>query len=191
MFVGRDNELKKLNKMYDSEKFECVVMYGRRRVGKTTLINEFCKKKKSIYFVGIESTIQNNLDNLSKSILELTMPNVRTGPSFDKFYKALDYLSDYIGDERLVLVIDEYPYLATSDKSVSSVLQAYIDHKFKSSKLFLILCGSSMSFMENQVLGYQSPLYGRRTAQFKIKPFDYYDSSCFYKEFSITTLLHY
>ena len=78
--------------------------------------------------------------------------------------------------ERIIFVIDEFPYLATSDKAASSILQAAIDKHQENSKLFLILCGSSMSFMENQVLGHKSPLYGRRTAQYKLKPFDYMES---------------
>ena len=83
-----------------------------------------------------------------------------------------------------MVVIDEYPYLAASDKSISSRLQSYIDGEWKDSKMYLILCGSSMSFMENQVLGYQSPLYGRRTAQIKLLPFDYLTSACFVPNYS-------
>jgi len=79
----------------------------------------------------------------------------------------------------LILVIDEYPYLASGNSSIASILQKAIDQVFLQSQLFLILCGSSMSFMENQVLDYKSPLYGRRTAQFKILPLDYWDSSQF------------
>lgn len=84
----------------------------------------------------------------------------------------------------MVLAIDEYPYLAGGFHSISSILQAHIDSQFKDSKLFLILCGSSMSFMEKQVLGYKSPLYGRRTAQFKILPFDFFESLPFFEAFS-------
>ncbi|MCL2099962.1 MAG: ATP-binding protein [Oscillospiraceae bacterium] len=84
-----------------------------------------------------------------------------------------------------MLVIDEYPYLANSVRGISSIIQAGIDLRLKNSKLFLILCGSSMSFMENQVLGYQSPLYGRRTAQFKIRPFDFFESMRFHSNYSI------
>ena len=79
--------------------------------------------------------------------------------------------------QRIVLVIDEFPYLAQSDRSVSSVLQHLIDRHKENSHLFLILCGSSMSFMEHQVLGYKSPLYGRRTAQIKVQPFDIMQAS--------------
>jgi AAA+ ATPase superfamily predicted ATPase len=98
---------------------------------------------------------------------------------------ALGTVCDLAADERIVLVIDEYPYLAKAVQGLSSMFQAQIDTRFKNSKLFLILCGSSMSFMEYQVLGYQSPLYGRRTAQFKIQPFDFFESMRFHKNFNV------
>ena len=81
--------------------------------------------------------------------------------------------------ERLVFVIDEYPYLAKANKSISSRLQHIIDHIWKNGQLYLILCGSSMSFMENQVLGYESPLYGRRTGQYKIQALTYKEMTAF------------
>ena len=176
MFVGRKTELDTLNKSYQKEGFQFPVMYGRRRVGKTTLINEFCKDKKTIYFVAVQSTMKENLEILSNQILSILAPNAPKNP-FASFRDAIDYVFSRAKDERIILAIDEYPYLAESDKSVSSVLQAAIDKYHADSKLFLILCGSSMSFMETQVLGYKSPLYGRRTAQFKLSAFDYLTSS--------------
>ncbi|WNY26660.1 ATP-binding protein [Methanolapillus ohkumae] len=184
MFIGREEELNKLNQMYQSGKFEFAVIYGRRRIGKTTLIREFCKDKKAIFFVGIESSLSNNLVNLSNSIFSVTMPAMEKKPIFEKLDDALDYLYSIAQKEHLVFVMDEYPYLANAERSVSSLLQFYIDQKFKDTNLMLILCGSSMSFMEKQVLGYQSPLYGRRTAQFKIGPFDYHTSALFCKNYS-------
>jgi AAA+ ATPase superfamily predicted ATPase len=176
MFVGRKSELELLNKYYNKNNFHLSVIYGRRRVGKTTLINEFCKNKKTVYFVALESTAKENLELLSKQILAVLAPNAPQN-SFPSFYEAVNYIFEYSKTERVIFVIDEYPYLAESDKSVSSVIQAAIDKYQQDSNLFLILCGSSMSFMENQVLGYKSPLYGRRTCQFKIMPFNYFESS--------------
>ena len=175
MFVGREKELKKLNRMYESDSFEMAVIYGRRRVGKTTLINEFCKGKKTIFFVGLESVEKENLQVFSRMVWETAQPGADM-PSFQSFAALFEYVARMAEQERIILVIDEYPYLAASCPAVSSVLQACIDHKMKESKLFLILCGSSMSFMEHQVLGYKSPLYGRRTAQFKIAPFDFWEA---------------
>ena len=183
MFVGRDAELESLNKNYSRDSFQFSIIYGRRRVGKTTLINEFCKGKKTVYYVAIQSTAKENLVILSAQILSALAPDAPKNP-FHSFREAVDFVFECAKKERIVFAIDEYPYLAESDKSVSSVLQAAIDKHQAESKLFLILCGSSMSFMENQVLGYESPLYGRRTAQYKLLPFDYLDSAKMFPGFS-------
>jgi len=183
MFVGRKSELDSLNKYYIRDKFQFVVFYGRRRVGKTTLINEFCKNKKTIYFVAVESTAKENLEILSRQILTSIAPDAPKNP-FPSFREAVDYVFEYARNKRVIFVIDEYPYLAESDKAVSSILQAAIDKYQSDSKLFLILCGSSMSFMENQVLGYKSPFYGRRTSQYKILPFNYFECASMLQDFS-------
>ena len=175
MFVGRDTELKKLTQMYESDQFEFAVLYGRRRIGKTTLINEFCQDKKTIFFVATEVAEKENLAQFSKCLFKVTGHDSVT-VTFSSFSDLLDYIDKISMNERLILAIDEYPYLAESCKAISSLIQSHIDQVWCHSKLFLILCGSSMSFMENQVLGYQSPLYGRRTAQFKIRPFTYFES---------------
>ena len=180
VFYGRDAEMAKLNTMYNSPNFEFAVIYGRRRVGKTTLIREFIKDKRSLFFVASESTAGDNLLSLSRLIGKR-----RTAPVFADFESALLEVFKLGDKERFVFVIDEFPYLAGAYRGISSLLQILIDHKKGTSKLMLILCGSSMSFMENQVLGYQSPLYGRRTAQFKIRPFTFFESRPFFVNFAI------
>ncbi|MGI6728217.1 MAG: ATP-binding protein [Anaerovoracaceae bacterium] len=183
MFYGREKELKKLNEMYRSDKFEFAVVYGRRRVGKTTLLTEFSKGKKAIYFIAREASGGINLQNFSTDVFRVTDENKWENTYFSDWEKAFDYIYCISQNERIILVIDEYPYLAEGYRPISSIIQAHIDMKLKDSKLFLILCGSSMSFMENQVLGYKSPLYGRRTAQFKVKPFTYFESIPFFQGF--------
>lgn len=183
MFVGRKSELDSLSKHYIRDKFQFAVFYGRRRVGKTTLINEFCKNKKVVYFVAVQSTAKENLEILSKQILTSIAPDAPQNP-FPSFREAVDYIFEHAKHKRIIFVIDEYPYLAESDKAVSSILQAAIDKYQSDSKLFLILCGSSMSFMENQVLGYKSPLYGRRTSQYKILPFNCFECAGMLQNFS-------
>ncbi|MBK5247170.1 MAG: AAA family ATPase [Peptostreptococcaceae bacterium] len=183
MFYGRETELKKLNEMYDSNKFEFAVFYGRRRVGKTTLIKKFCKNKNAIYFVAREASGEINLQNFSSDVFSISNRDKLDNSYFSDWEKAFDYLHNISKDKRTILVIDEYPYLAENYRPISSIIQAHIDLNLKESKLFLILCGSSMSFMENQVLGYKSPLYGRRTSQFWIKPFTYFQALPFFNGF--------
>ena len=183
MFTGRVAELKKLNEMYHSNKYECAIIYGRRRIGKTTLIKEFIKDKKAVYYLAREADGAVNLTGFSNDVYAVTAKELRGNSFFSDWEKAFDYIYHVSGDERLILVIDEYPYLANGFRSISSILQAHIDNQFKDSQLFLILCGSSMSFMENQVLGYKSPLYGRRTAQFKISAFGFFESLPFFDGF--------
>lgn len=184
MFFGRDKELESLNEMYKSNRFEFAIIYGRRRVGKTSLIKEFCKDKKFIYFLSREADGEINLKNFSRDIYYTSEQHLVGKANFNDWESAFDYIYNISKNERIILAIDEYPYLANGFKSISSILQAHIDEQFKESKLFLILCGSSMSFMENQVLGYKSPLYGRRTAQYKILPFNFFESRDFFKDFS-------
>lgn len=178
MFIGRNDELKALKKMYMSGRFEFAVIYGRRRVGKTALINHFIDDKKAIYFMGVESSEKQNLENFSRSIIEYSS-GISAQNTFSSFQAALEYIFKLSVKERIVLVIDEYPYVARSSKSLASTLQMLIDQYKDSSKLMLILCGSSMSYMEDNVLAYKAPLYGRRTAQLKILPFDF-EETCRY-----------
>lgn len=178
MFIGRERELKALNKLYSSNKFEFAVIYGRRRIGKTELIKQFLGDKKAIYFMGIESNAKLNLENFSKSILEFNT-GIRADTSFSNFQAALEYVFQLAENDRIILAIDEYPYVARSSKSLASTLQLLIDKYKDTSKLMLILCGSSMSYMEDNVLSYKAPLYGRRTAQIKLLPFDF-EETCRY-----------
>lgn len=178
-FYCREQELKKMNSRYETGDWECIVIYGRRRVGKTALINEFCQNKPCIYFSALNAGSPENLRALSKAIYSYGNPDSEGYPIFPTFENALDAITELAKTQRLVFVIDEYPYLAKSEPSISSRLQHLIDFNWQNSKLYLILCGSSMSFMQNQVLGYESPLYGRRTAQFKIEPLSYRDTAVF------------
>ena len=183
MFIGRERELNSLEKLYASDKFEFAVIYGKRRVGKTALLNHFIRNKKAIYFMGVESNDKQNLENFSKNILEYGV-GIQADTAFLSFQAALEYVFQLAEKERLILAIDEYPYVARSSRSLASTLQLLIDKYKENSKLMLILCGSSMSYMEDHVLAYKAPLYGRRTAQMKMQPFDFADACRYFKNFS-------
>ena len=181
MFYCREKEIRTMNQRFDKGNFECIVIYGRRRVGKTALINEFCKGKPAIYFSALNASAQENLEALSKAIYLYKNPGEVNAPVYQNYENALDAVTKIAKERRVVFVIDEYPYLAKSERSISSRLQHVIDHIWQNSRLFLILCGSSMSFMEYQVLGYESPLYGRRTAQFKVQALTYREVTAFHQ----------
>ena len=183
MFIGREREIAALNRSYDSGRFEFIVLYGRRRVGKTALINHFIDGKPAIYFMGVESNAGQNLENFSRSIMEYA-GGVLSGASFASFQDALETVFRLSEKERLILAIDEYPYAARASVSLASTLQMLIDKYKERSKLMLILCGSSMSYMEDHVLAYKAPLYGRRTAQIRLLPFDFFEASRYFERFS-------
>lgn len=187
MFIAREKELAILEDAYTSGAFEMPVVYGRRRVGKTALLNQFIKNKKdAFFFTAQKGAMQENLVRLSASVYQAlgiaasTLSAEETFSSadmvFGSFEAAFTALFEKAKDQRIIFVIDEYPYLAESYPAVSSLLQTLIDKNKATSKLMLILCGSSMSFMEKQVLGEKSPLYGRRTKQIKLEPFDIFDA---------------
>ena len=180
MFVAREKELAALERMYDRPDFQMVVIYGRRRVGKTTLIDEFVKDKPVLYFTAQQKTSRQNLELFSAAVYQaFSLPS--SLPSFTSWADALSFVADRAGaasaTQPLVFVFDEFPYAAEADPSLPSALQAAIDHKFKQTAAKIILCGSNEGFMESEVLGSKSPLYGRRTMQIHLQPFDYLDAA--------------
>ena len=187
MFLCRETELLKMNRRYEKDKTELIIIYGRRRVGKTALINEFVKDKPVIYFPALNTTAKDNLAALSKAICAYLNPNAVSAPLYGSFDDAFAEITRIAQTKRVVFVIDEFPYLAKADSSIPSRLQHLLDREWKDSKLYLILCGSSMSFMEKEVLSQKSPLFGRRTAQFKIEPLTYLDAARFHPDLSSET----
>ncbi|MDR3121164.1 MAG: ATP-binding protein [Clostridiales bacterium] len=183
MFLCREKELSLLNELYQKKGFQFVVMYGRRRVGKTTLLAEFVKGKPGIFFVSQEYDHATALNIFSEKIHEHFG---QTGLSaFENWNAAFEFIAVRAMNERIVLVLDEFPYLVGANKSIPSVLQNLIDHQMLNSQLFLVVCGSSMSFMEKGLLSAKSPLYGRLTSQMRIEPFGFFDSCRFVPNYSM------
>lgn len=187
VFIGREKELADLNELYSQDKFQLLVLYGRRRVGKTTLLNEFCKDKDTIFYSAEQSNNKLNLEKFSSIVFNF-FGETNLEP-FSSWTNALSYIDERQKGKKLVLVIDEFPYLVRKNKAMLSELQHLIDHKLSGGNLFMILCGSYMGFMEKEVLGSKSPLFGRRTAQLHMKPFNYQTSLQFLDGFSDTEKL--
>lgn len=183
MFIGRERELASLKEFYEKDRIGMIVIYGRRRIGKSTLITEFVKDKKTIFYTATKVGKHRNLELFSRQVLDVLMPGVEN-ISFNTTEAVFDFIDKNIGDEKLVLVIDELPYWAEKDDALLSILQKYIDTVWNNKKLKIILCGSSLSFMGQKVLSEKSPLFGRRDSQMKLEAFNYLDSAKFVPDYS-------
>lgn len=196
MFVGRKAELKALNSMYEKDSFQLAVVYGRRRVGKTTLIDEFVRNKPTLFFTAQQKSSVQNLQAFSREVyIAFGLPS-DTG-AFSSWSSALSFIAQKVieredaGEPPLVLVFDEFPYAAETDPALPSIFQIAIDREFRSTRLRIILCGSNEGFMESEVLGRKSPLYGRRTMQLHIRPFDYLDAAAMLPDSSAADYVRY
>ena len=183
MFVGRQKELGTLENLYKNENFQMAVVYGRRRIGKTTLLNRFVEGKPAVFFTAQEANDSLNLAGFSKAVYSFFKIPLTAG-GFESWEDAFCFLAENAEKKRFILVFDEFPYAAGANKSLPSILQNAIDRYLKNSKIFILLCGSQISWMETEVLGAKSPLFGRRTAQIKLEGFDYLDAACFMDGFS-------
>ena len=183
MFIGRERELASLKEFYDKDGIGMTVIYGRRRIGKSTLIAEFVKDKKTIFYTATKVGKTRNLELFSRQVVDLFMPGMEN-ISFGTLEAVFDFIDKNIGDEKIVLVIDELPYWAEKDEALLSVLQKYIDTVWNDKNLKIILCGSALSFMEKKVLSEKSPLFGRHNSQIKLEAFNYWDAAKFVPNYS-------
>ncbi len=170
-FVNRVRELSFLNSLYKSKEFQFVPIYGRRRIGKTELVKQFIQGKKGIYFLADAMDEKNQLRFLGRQVGEAFDDIILQEQGFGDWYSFFRYIqakSEPL-EEKLVVAIDEFPYLARTNPAISSVFQKGIDEYLKDSGIFLILLGSSIGMMEKEVLNYKAPLYGRRTGSLKIE----------------------
>ena len=154
------------------------VIYGRRRIGKSRLITEFIKDKRASYYVASKTSLEDNVRKWGRQFIEDVASDL-TGAEFTDLENFFRFISHFCKEERLILALDEIPYIAETDASFLSRLQAAIDTIFASGNIYLILCGSAISFMEKEIMSEKSPLFGRRTNQIFLKPFDYMDAARF------------
>ena len=173
-FIGRQIELEKLNAEYKRDG-SFVVIYGRRRVGKTTLIKEFLKKKTAFYFLATEELEIQSMKRLAGVVARTTKNSLLQKATFTDWLDLFQIIAEYKPEEKKVLVIDEFPYLVKTNPAFPSVLQNAWDEILKDSNVMLILSGSLIGMMQKHALSYDSPLYGRRTAQMRLAPLSFTD----------------
>ena len=177
MFIGRKEELAELSTRFDSGRFEMGVVYGSRRIGKTSLLKEFIKNKSAFYFQAKESS---ELDNRTAFSVEVNkvigVPYSFVYPSYSD---GFDALLKYAEGKPFIIVIDEIAFISQSDKGFLSELQFNIDHKFKATEVKLILSGSTISFMKDIIKDKSGPLFQRSTFQMHVNKLIYSDALAF------------
>ena len=185
MFIGRDAELKFLQNKYTEDGGQLIVLYGRRRVGKTETLREFCKDKPHVFFSCTQTTDRVQLRNFSSRMLKENIPARNYISEFADWEKAFRSVLDLpYGDQKKLLVIDEFPYMCRGNKSIPSILQNLWDAELRDSNVMIILCGSAMSFIEKELLAEKNPLYGRATGIYKMKEMGFYDAAKFFPDYS-------
>jgi len=167
-FYDRADELVALETAYESAEHDFYAVYGRRRVGKTELLKEFCTDRPHIYFLAAQEAEHRQREKFVEQVADHFDDRV---PRIDGWDEAFEYLGEKLATEQLVVVIDEFPYLIEENDSLSSYIQSFVDEQLQDTESMLVLCGSSVSTMESEVLGHESPLYGRRTGQIDLQPF--------------------
>ena len=182
MFINRQAELANLEAHYQSGRAELFVLYGRRRVGKTELLRHFCEDKPHIFFIATLSSDFDQLASFSQEIWRFTHENVPEGFTFPSWEAAFRALADLPG--RPIVVLDEFTYLISGNKAIPSLLQRVWDELLRTTQVFLNLCGSYVGMMEREILGYQAPLYGRRTGSYLLPALDLPAAAAFFPTYS-------
>ena len=168
MFIGRETELRFLQEKYEEKKGQLIVLYGRRRVGKTETLREFCEDKPHIFFSCTQSTDRVQLAKFSKQILREDIPAKQYISEFTDWEKAFRAILDLpYGEKKKLIVIDEFPYMCKGNKSIPSILQNLWDTELKDSNVMIVLCGSAMSFIEKELLAEKIRCMARRLAFIK------------------------
>ena len=189
-FINKQEELNFLKKKWMEKKSNFIVIYGKRRVGKTELIKQFIKTKNAIYFLADKRTTKDQLRELGLLFGEYFHDEILAKNGFNEWLDVFIYLKKNI-KKPFIFAIDEYPYLVETDSAVSSVFQKGWDQYLKDSPVMLILSGSSIAMMESEVLAYKAPLYGRRSGQIQIEPLNFSQSWEFFKEKKFEEFLSY
>ena len=175
-FVDRELEMETLQNEYERDGSALVVLYGRRRVGKTTLITEFIKDKKALFFLASEEAESQNRNAFKEKAAEFIDSDLLRNADIKNWDVLFKSIMDTTFDSKPVIVLDEFQYLGKANPAFPSIFQRIWEEILKDKSVMVILCGSLISMMESQTLAYGSPLYGRRTAQIRLKqiPFGYY-----------------
>ncbi len=189
MFVNRERELNLLEQCYASSRAELFVLYGRRRVGKTELLRAFCRGKRHIFYVSDLGTEASSLAEFTRQISGFVFGQAEALSPFASWDAAFAFLATQAATERLVVIIDEFTYLIDANNAIPSILQRLWDTQLQQTLLMLVLCGSYVGLMEQHVLAYRAPLYGRRTGQWQLHPLTFWNAALLLPNYSFEDLV--
>ena len=184
MFIGRKMELSFLEEKYKREDGQLIVLYGRRRVGKTETLKEFCKGKPHIFYSCRECTDRQQLLSYSEKVLKTGIPAAQYIHEFQDWESAFTSILELPGNGKKLLVIDEFPYMCKANETIPSILQNLWDSSLKDANIMIILCGSAMSFIEKEILAEKNPLYGRATGIYKMTEMPFSDVIKFFPNYT-------
>lgn len=183
-FFGRKDDLFFLERCYQAAKAQLVVLYGRRRVGKTECLRQFAQKKHCVWYSCSKETDALQLKGFSRRVLEHDHEAARYLDSFASWEDAFRALSRVNPDSRTLVVIDEFPYAVEGNPAIPSALQNAWDTLLSTANVMIVLCGSSLAFMESELLSEKNPLYGRATGVWKMEPLGYNEACLFFPEYT-------
>ncbi len=186
-FINRKIELQALEQAYGSPRAEFFVIYGRRRIGKTELLKQFSKDKTHFYYLAKKQKLELELEEFQRKFAAHFNIYLKPCTSFEDLFKEIFQQAEF--KEKVVIIIDEFPYWIAEDEKILSEFQYLWDEILTSQSVFLILCGSYMSVMEEQVLGAKSPLYGRRSGQIKVEPLQIKHLASFLPHYGVEDLI--
>lgn len=190
-FINRIKELSFIDKEYNAKKPSFIVIYGKRRVGKTELIKESGKNKNFLYFLGRQVNNKDNLEQISQTCSIFFKEPILIGQPFLNWDQFFSYLASHL-KKNTQIVFDEYPYFVAAQTGLSTIFQKWWDETLKKIPYCkLIVCGSSFAMMIEETLSEKAPLYGRRTGQIHVKPFSFYDSWKFFPNSSFSKFLEF
>ena len=184
MFFNREVELAQLSRLYDSDRAELFILYGRRRVGKTELLRAFSADKPHIFFIATLSSDAEQLAGFSQQVYGFSHGSAPDGFTFPTWEAAFHALVEVPIQPKPIIILDEFTYLISGNKAIPSILQKVWDEKLKDTSLMMVLCGSYIGMIETEVLGYRAPLYGRRTASNLLQPLDLPNAALFYPRYA-------
>ncbi len=183
-FIGRKKELEFLEEKFGSKRGELVILYGRRRIGKTETLKEFAKGKNVAFYTCTQAEDRAQLRAFSSAVSPFLNDKYFSG--FQNWAQAFDSVRDFVSSssKKRVLIIDEFPYAVAANREIPSILQKEWDRYLQDENVMIILCGSSMSFMEKEILGEKNPLYGRATGIYKMVEMPFFDAVSFLDGYS-------